>query len=339
MSKSNKIVSSLVIAVAIVIIMGAYLLFSPLSRLDSDATIYITEKDNIDSVYSKMESICEPVHFVIFKQMMTLVDYSNNIRHGRYEITTADQILDVFKRMKNGSQSSVKVTIPPVRTLAQLTSKMSSYLNIDSTDLYNTLRDEGVCRQYGYDTTSIIAMFIPNTYDIYWDTTIDKFLKRMKRECDKFWQGERMTKAEAMGLTPVQVSTLASIVDEETSFDEEKPIIAGLYYNRLCRGMRLQADPTVKFAIGDFTIKRIHHNMLSIDSPYNTYKHKGLPPGPIRIPTVVAIESVLNHQHHNYIFMCAKEDFSGKHNFAVTAEEHMKNAKRYSTSLDKNGIE
>ncbi len=339
MSKINKIVLSLIIAAAVIIIMGAYLLFSPLSRLDRDITVYITANDNIDSVYDKLEPICKPVHFAVFRQMMKLVNYSANVRHGRYEITTTDNTLNVFKRMKNGSQSSVKVTIPPARTLDQLASKMSYYLNIDSIELYNRLRDEEVCRQYGYDTTSIIAMFIPNTYDIYWDTTIDNFLKRMKKECDKFWWGERMAKAEAMGLSPIEVCTLASIIDEETSFDEEKPIIAGLYYNRLRKGMKLQADPTVKFAIGDFTIKRIHNNMLGIDSPYNTYRYAGLPPGPIRIPTVVAIEAVLDHQHHDYVFMCAKEDFSGKHNFAVTAEEHMKNAEKYSAALNKNGIE
>ena len=175
-------------------------------------------------------------------------------------------------------------------------------------------------------------------YNVYWDVSAEKFLNRMQREHDAFWNFGRKTKAEKLNMTPVQVMTLASIVDEETANNGEKPMIAGMYYNRLAKDMPLQADPTIKFAIRDFSIKRIYHKMLMTDSPYNTYKNTGLPPGPIRIPTIAGIDAVLNMDDHDYIYMCAKEDFSGTHNFAATYEEHKKNARKYSEALNKRGI-
>lgn len=181
-------------------------------------------------------------------------------------------------------------------------------------------------------------MFIPNTYDIYWNITTDAFLDRMQKESKTFWNEERTAKADKLKLTPEQVITMASIIDEETSNDGEKPMIAGMYFNRLKADMPLQADPTVKFAIGDFSLKRIYNNMLFINSPYNTYKNTGLPPGPIRIPTIAGIDAVLNMVHHDYFYMCAKEDFSGKHNFAKTYSEHLSNAAKYSAALNNRGI-
>lgn len=161
----------------------------------------------------------------------------------------------------------------------------------------------------------------------------------MNKESQRFWNFERKNEAKAMGLNEVQVITLASIVDEETANDAEKPMIAGMYYNRLKTDMPLQADPTVKFALGKFELKRIYHDMLQTDSPYNTYKYKGLPPGPIRIPSVAGIEAVLNHVHHDYLYMCAKEDFSGTHNFAKTYAEHKQNAAKYTKALNERGIQ
>jgi UPF0755 protein len=188
-------------------------------------------------------------------------------------------------------------------------------------------------------------MFIPNTYDIYWNIPLDKFLARMKKESDKFWNFERKEKAKAMNLSENQVITLASIVDEETANNAEKPMIAGMYYNRYKyrdakypNGMPLQADPTIKYAWKRFDLKRIYNNLLFIKSPFNTYKYAGLPPGPIRIPTVAGIDAVLNHVHHDYLYMCAKEDFSGTHNFARTYEDHLRNAKKYSQALNERGI-
>ena len=239
----------------------------------------------------------------------------------------------------------MNLTVPSVRTIDKLSAELSKKLMLDSLEIRKALTDEATCEKYGYDTATIACMFIPNTYDIYWNVSVSKLLDRMKKESDKFWNFERTQKAKAMKLTQVEVITLASIVDEETANNAEKPMIAGMYYNRLMlrnaeypEGMPLQADPTIKFAWKQFGLKRIYNNLLSIKSPYNTYKNPGLPPGPIRIPSVAGIDAVLNHVKHEYIYMCAKEDFSGTHNFARTYQEHLQNAAKYSKALNERGI-
>ena len=247
--------------------------------------------------------------------------------------------------MKNGLQSPVNLVVPSVRTVDRLASELSKRLMVDSADIYNALADEATCKKYGYDTTTIAAMFIPNTYDIYWNVSVDKLLDRMKKECGNFWNKDRMAKAKSLKLSPVEVSTLASIIDEETANNGEKPMVAGMYYNRLMLrdaeypdGMPLQADPTIKFAWKRFDLKRIYNNLLHVNSPYNTYVNPGLPPGPIRIPSIAGIDAVLNLVRHDYLYMCAKEDFSGTHNFARSYNEHLQNARRYSQALNQRGI-
>ena len=178
-------------------------------------------------------------------------------------------------------------------------------------------------------------MFIPNTYEIFYDITAEEFFEKMMSMYRNFWQGKRSEEAESIGLTEIEVSILASIVEEENHRNAEKAIIAGLYMNRLHKGINLCADPTVKFAVGDFTLKRVLNSHLETDSPYNTYKYAGLPPGPIRIPEISSIDSVLHYTHHNYLYMCAKEDFSGYHNFAVTAAQHSANAAKYHNALNR----
>lgn len=181
-------------------------------------------------------------------------------------------------------------------------------------------------------------MFIPNTYEVYWNTSAKNFMNRMKKEYDRFWNDSRKAKAKEIGMSPVEVAILASIVEEETAAYDEYPVVAGLYINRLKRNIPLQADPTVKFAWGDFTLQRILFSHLEIDSPYNTYKHTGLPPGPLRIPSIKGLDAVLNYQKHSYLYMCAKEDLSGRHNFAKTLAEHSRNAKKYQAELNRRKI-
>ena len=209
---------------------------------------------------------------------------------------------------------------------------------MDSAVVAQHFADSTFCRQYGYDTATIACLFIPNTYEVYWNTSLEDFMKRMQKENTTFWNEERLRRAEAAGLTPNEVVTLASIVDEATANNAEKPMVAGMYINRLRTGMPLQADPTVKFALRDFSLRRIYHNHLNVESPYNTYRNIGLPPGPIRIPSIVGIDAVLNHVKHDYLYMCAKEDFSGTHNFARTYREHLANAAKYSKALNQRGI-
>lgn len=208
----------------------------------------------------------------------------------------------------------------------------------DSSNLARLLMDSTYCAQIGYSTETLPCLFIPNTYEVYWTMTPEAFVKRMQKEHDRFWNEERKAKAQSIGLTPEEVATLASIVEEETANNAEKPMVAGLYINRLHADMPLQADPTVKFALQDFGLRRILHTHLETDSPYNTYKHTGLPPGPIRIPSIQGIESVLNYTRHNYLYMCAKEDFSGTHNFAATFSQHLANARKYQQELNRRKI-
>ncbi len=334
------------IACVVVIAVAGYLYcFSSFSKSSKTQYVYIDTDDNIDSVYAKVSPFANTIPMQAFRTLTHHSGYAQHIRTGRYAIHPGEGALKVWRHMKNGLQDPVNLTVPSVRTIDKLSAELGKKLMLDSATICHALTDEATCEKFGYDTATIACMFIPNTYDIYWNTSIDKLLDRMKKESDKFWNFERTQKAKSMNLTPVQVITLASIVDEETANNAEKPMIAGMYYNRLMlrnaeypQGMPLQADPTIKFAWKRFDLRRIYNNLLYIKSPYNTYKNPGLPPGPIRIPSVAGIDAVLNHVHHNYLYMCAKEDFSGTHNFAVTYEEHMQNAAKYSKALNERGI-
>ena len=209
---------------------------------------------------------------------------------------------------------------------------------IDSAEIAEHLADDAFCSKYGHDTATIMALFIPDTYEVYWNISLERLMEKMQKSNQRFWNANRKQKADALGLTPVEISTMASIIDEETANNGEKPMIAGMYYNRLKINMPLQADPTIKFAHKDFALRRIYNKLLTIDSPYNTYKNAGLPPGPIKIASLAGIDAVLNLVNHNYLYMCAKEDFSGTHNFAVTYQEHLRNAARYAKALNERGI-
>ena len=340
MKRKSQKKSFLPIAVLLIVVVGIvyYFFFSSFSRKHDVAYVYVDSDDTIDSVYTKLSSVATSKGMSVFKMFANHSSYGKHVRSGRYAIRPGEGALKVFRHMKNGQQSPVQLTIPSVRTMDKLAGAISDKLMLDSAALYKALTDQHVCRKYGYDTTTVACMFIPNTYDMYWNVSLDKFLERMQKESKKFWNFERMEKAKAMGLTPNQVITLASIVDEETANNAEKPMIAGMYYNRFKTGMPLQADPTIKFALKRFELKRIYENLLFVKSPYNTYRNIGLPPGPIRIPSVAGIDAVLNHVHHDYLYMCAKEDFSGTHNFAKTYEEHLQNAAKYSKALNERGI-
>ena len=315
-----------------------YYFFSAMLAMPQKQYLYIDNDDNIDSVYNKLAVISKKHSMTGFRTIVRHSSYGDNIHTGRFEITTSNGPLAVFRKLKSGMQAPVNLTIPSVRTLDKLADAVSRKMMFSSKEFLDAITNDTVCRKYGYTKETIYCMFIPNTYDMYWNTSVSKFLEKMNEENKKFWTFERRNKAKAMELKPEEVITLASIVDEETANDGEKPMIAGMYYNRLKEGMPLQADPTIKFALKQFDLKRIYHNMLSTNSPYNTYKNTGLPPGPIRIPTVKGIDAVLNYIHHDYLYMCAKEDFSGTHNFARTYEEHLKNAAKYSKALNERGI-
>lgn len=307
--------------------------------------VYVDQDDNYDSLMAKLKPIAKAHTIQAFCILSRHSNLVNHVRTGRYGIEPSMGAYNVFRHFKNGMQTPLNLVVPSVRTVQDMAGALGKKLMIDSATIEKALTDETICQKLGYDTTTIAAMFIPNTYDIYWDVSVNKLLERMQSENKKFWDEGRKSKADNLKLTPVQVSTLASIVDEETANNAEKPMIAGMYYNRLMLrdakypdGMPLQADPTIKFALKDFALKRIYHNQLHVNSPYNTYINPGLPPGPIRIPSIAGIDAVLNMVHHNYLYMCAKPDFSGTHDFATTYEEHMANARRYAAALNQRGI-
>ena len=265
-------------------------------------------------------------------------DYHKLIKPGRYLIEKGTNNNSLVNMLRVGKQEPVKVTFTNIRFKEQLAAAISKYIEADSTEVLKTLTDTAMIRQSGFTRETFSAMFIPNTYEVYWTTSPENFVKRMKVEYENFWNESRKEKAEQLGLTPIEVSTLASIVQEETIKADEKPVVAGLYINRLKRGIPLQADPTIKFAIGDFSIRRVLNEYLEMDSPYNTYKYAGLPPGPINFPERSSIDAVLNYDKNNYLYMCAKEDFSGYHNFARTLAEHNRNAEKYRQALNENRI-
>ena len=323
----------------LIIALTVYYAMTSVSNSDTVEYIYIDEDDTQDSVIAKIQPYANPIGMAGLKTIIRHSDYGKNIRTGRYAIEPSDGAITVFRRLKSGRQTSMSIVVPEVRTMDRLAGVLSHKLMLDSATIAEALTSEEACKHMGYDTCTIAAMFVPNTYDVYWNMSIEDLLERMKKEHDRFWKGDREAKAAKMQLTPVEVATIASIIDEETSNNAEKPMIAGMYLNRLKAGMPLQADPTIKFALKQFELKRIYNKLLTTDSPYNTYQHQGLPPGPIKIASIKGIDAVLNYIDHNYLYMCAKEDFSGTHNFAHTYQEHLKNAAKYTKALNARGIQ
>lgn len=328
----------LAVVVAIAILLYCFF-FTEFSKQSNTEYIYIDADDTTDSVVVKLEKVGKSHAVNAFSNMARHFGYDGDkIRTGRYAVEPGESTFSLFRKMKNGMQSPVKLTMPESRTTDRLAAVLAHKLMLDSAEVAEQLANQEFCNKYGCDTSTVMALFIPDTYEVYWNISLDKLMKKMEKANNNFWNEERTTKANAMGLTKDEVATLASIVDEETANNSEKPMIAGMYLNRLKKGMPLQADPTIKFALKDFALRRIYHKLLTVDSPYNTYKNQGLPPGPIKIASVAGIDAVLNYVHHDYLYMCAKEDFSGTHNFAVTYAEHLQNAAKYTKALNNRGI-
>ena len=339
--KKKGLRTLLVIVGGVIVVVAAvvyYFLFSSMTGKDKPQYVFIDSDDNIDSIYVKVQKESRSHPMKAFRWLCSMSSYPEHIKVGKYALEPDYGAYDVFVRMKSGDQATVHLYIPSVRTTERLAELIAKRMLFSKDDILAELDNPTACKKYGFDTATVMCMFIPNTYDIYWDNTAQQFLERMKKESDRFWKGEREEQAKKIGLTPIEVITLASIVNEETAKVDEMPKVAGLYMNRLHKDMLLQADPTVKFAHKNFGAKRIYKRMLTIDNPYNTYKYKGLPPGPIRNPEQAAIDAVLNYTHHDYLYMCAKEDFSGYHNFATTFAEHERNADRYAKALNERGI-
>lgn len=267
---------------------------------------------------------------------MTGADLSG--RQGAFKVNKGDSPFRVMRLLRSGAESGIRFTFNNVRTREEFAERWGGKFMMGKDEMLKVLNDPIALMGIGRTPDNVTAMLLPDSYEFYWDITPTEFLVKMKGYYDKFWNEERIGKARKLGLTPDQVAVIASIVEEETAKADERPKVARLYLNRLKANMPLQADPTVKFAIGDFSLKRITNAMTRTPSPYNTYVNPGLPPGPIRIPEKSSLDAVLDAPDHNYIYMCASEDFSGYHNFAVDYGTHMANARRYQAALNARGI-
>ena len=275
------------------------------------------------------------LHVKAFKFYASHISLERRFKTGHYRLTEDMSVIRVARILALGEQTPVRLVVGGARTIPQLASKLSRQIEADSAEIVRVLYDKEVRASHGFVRDSIITLFIPNTYEVYWTITPEQLLQRMHREYDSFWNAEREAKRKAMKRLRYEVMTLASIVYEETKATDEMARVAGVYINRLRKGMPLQADPTVKYALQNFELKRVLRKHLSYKSPHNTYINRGLPPAPICIPSISAIDAVLDYERHNYIYFCARPEFDGRHNFACTLSEHNANARAYANALNK----
>jgi UPF0755 protein len=301
-------------------------------RQDEKA-VFISTPLSIDSLAQQLAAdsvITSPEHF----QRVAGWKKFTKAKPGRYVVTQGMSHNSIINKLRSGDQDPVRVTFNSTRTVEELASRVGAQIAADSADLVFLLRNPNTAAEYGFTEAAFKSMFIPNTYEFWWDTDAVAFVDRMKKEYDAFWTQERRDLATSLNLTLNEVTTLASIVHAETAKRDEAPVVAGLYLNRLRIGMALQADPTLIYAHQDFSIRRVLNIHKEIDSPYNTYKYPGLPPGPINFPDPNYIDAVLKADKHNYVFMCAKADFSGYHNFSRTLDQHNAYAREYQRALN-----
>lgn len=308
------------------------------SSTDEPVLVYLDKDDNFDSLTVKIKATGKAEMNRGMRLAAQLLQYEDRVRPGCYDVGSGQSAWKVTQRLRAGDQFPIRLTIPQTWTKEQLAARLSRQLMADSASLASLFNDPEALKAYETRPEMLVSLFVPDTYEVYWTITPEALLKRMAKEHNAYWTAERKALAEQQGLTPDEVAVLASIIDKETTNVDEMPMVAGMYLNRLRTNMLLQADPTVKFALGNFALRRIFNSHLACDNPYNTYKYAGLPPGPICVPSPQAINAVLHPAQHNYLYMCAKEDFSNAHNFATTYAEHLANARRYQQALNQRNI-
>lgn len=336
------------IAFLLILLVGLFVAFTlyksiytqNINQDKEDLLLQIPSNSSFQDVYTLLKEGDYLKDSLSFYRVATLMKYvKDEVPSGKYQIQNTWNNRQLVGHLRSGNQAPMKVTFNNVRTVEELSGKITSYLELDSLDLLEKLTSEETLNELGLNKENVMSLFIPNTYNFFWDQDADMILDRMKKENEKFWSSEdRLSKAKALGLSKEEVYTLASIVEKESHRNNEKPVIAGVYLNRLERGMMLQADPTVVFAVGDFTIRRVLKKHLAFDSPYNTYRNTGLPPGPIYMPSIKSIDAVLSPQEHSYLYFCAKPGYDSEHSFAKTVREHENNANKYRSWLNKERI-
>jgi len=300
--------------------------------------LFIPTGSDFDDVVSILENRRLLNNQNSFRWLAKRMHYDEIVRPGKYKLKSKMNNKDLVSLLRSGIQEPVKLTFNTIRLKDELAQKVAEQIEAPSSSIINLLEDEDYVAVLGFSSENALCMFIPNTYEFYWNTSADQFLRRMKKEYDKFWNETRLQQAAGIGLTPTEVSILASIVQKETNFNDEKRVVAGVYLNRLKKNMKLEADPTLVFALGNFSVNRVLSVYKEIDSPYNTYMYSGLPPGPICLPEISSLKAVLDYAKHNYLYFCAKDDFSGRHSFAASYNQHLVNARRFQRALDNRGI-
>jgi UPF0755 protein len=327
----------------IVVFVSIYLIYRSLfsvtiSPLRNRQEIFIPTGSTYEQVLDTLRSNLRIKKPAVLDWVARRKNYPGLIKPGRYIVGKHISCNGLINLLRSGRQSPVRITFSNIRTLNQIAGRFGRLIEADSSHLMRFLEDDLNYQSDGFSKETIISLFIPNTYEMYWNTSPAELYKKMLNEYRKFWNDEKLEKAKEKNLSPSEVAILASIIDDEVSKPDEKPRIAGVYLNRLKRGIPLQACPTIKFALNDFTITRVLYKHLQIDSPYNTYKHSGFPPGPIGCPSVEGLNAVLNAEKHDYLFFAAKADFSGYHNFSRTLAEHNRYAAIYQRELNKRRI-
>ena len=341
-----KVISGVIIVVIISLSYIAFELYNKVFKANikfgediEERYVFIDSNYNFSDVVSLLSNYNLLLDTNSFRWVAEKKNYINNIKAGKYFINRDMNNNELINLLRSGRQSPVKVTFNNLRSLHEVSSKLSNFLESDSLEIVNAFLDKNFLKENGFNKNNVISIFIPNTYEFYWNTSANKLRDRMLKEYKIFWNKSRVKKANDIKLSFQEISTLASIVEKEQNFrNDERPVIAGLYLNRVKKGMRLESDPTLIFALQDFNINRVLNKDKKVKSPYNTYVNKGIPPGPICIPSINAIDAVLNADKHDYIFMCAKEDFSGYHNFAKNYAQHLINARKYQKMLNKKRI-
>lgn len=324
---------------ALLIVSGAYLFLTPLSTQRTTVYIHLRQAHDLDAVCAQLDSAAAPRTLLGFRVLSYVLGLEPRLQAGRYALPPSASALQLVRTLRNHQQAPVRLTLNNLRTTGDLAARLAAMLASDSAAWMRTFSSPDSLAAAGVTPATLPAIVHPDTYEVYWTITPAAFLQKMRKADDQFWAANGRAQAlRESGLSKAEVSSLASIVQQETAARSEKPAVAAMYLNRLHIGMKLQADPTVKFALGNFSLRRILHEHLLTPSPYNTYLNHGLPPGPIAFPEAEDIDAVLHPAPHNYIYMCARENFSGTHRFAATYAEHMQNARRYAAALNARGI-
>jgi len=315
-------------------------IFTANVKAKDGAQVYLTipTGSNYDSLLKRLAESSFLLDFESFKWIAKLRNLPKHVYPGRYKIPDGTSNYKLINLLRSGAQEPIQLVLQSTRTREVIASRVSKQIEADSSSIVDALYDNELLAEFGLNKDTWMTVFVPNTYELYWNTSAVQFLERMVKEHRRFWNEDRKAKADKLNLSMREISTLASIVQQETVKKDEQAKVAGVYLNRIRMGMKLDADPTLIFAVGDFTITRVLNLHKEIDSPYNTYKHAGLPPGPICIPTISNIDAVLKDERHKYIYFCAKEDFSGYHNFARTLGQHQVNAARFRRELNRRKI-